>query len=81
MVYIDDIMVVRMRATRAHTGNRRSHHALDSVRVSVCSNCQSKHLRHTTCETCGHYRGKMIIDVKADIEKKAKKTKEKVVAR
>ena len=68
-------MVVRMRATRAHTGNRRSHHALDAVRLSVCSNCKSKHIRHTACSTCGHYRGKMIIDMKSKVDRKAKKSK------
>lgn len=64
-----------MRATRAHTGNRRSHHALDDVRVSICSNCNSKHLRHVVCENCGFYKGSMIIDVKSKINKKATKSK------
>ena len=70
-------MVVRMRSTRGHTGNRRSHHALDEVRLSICKDCGKAHLRHHACNNCGKYRGKMIIDVEKTIAKKQKKLKEK----
>lgn len=66
-------MVVRMRHTRAHTGNRRSHHALTGPRLSVCANCGANHLRHRACANCGHYRAKMVIDTVALAEKKAAK--------
>lgn len=66
-------MVVRMRHTRAHTGNRRSHHALTGPRLSVCANCQANHLRHHMCATCGQYRGKMMVDTVALTQKKAAK--------
>jgi large subunit ribosomal protein L32 len=70
-------MVNRMRATRAHRDNRRSHHALDDVRLSKCSNCSAMHLRHTLCMTCGTYRGKKLIDMTALIAKKTAKSKRK----
>lgn len=70
-------MVNRMRATRAHRDNRRSHHALDDVRLSKCPNCASMHLRHTLCTTCGSYRGKKLVDMTAQIAKKASKVKAK----
>jgi len=70
-------MVVRMRHTRAHTGNRRSHHALTGPRLSVCPNCSANHLRHRVCSTCGQYRGKMMIDTVALAEKKAAKKEQK----
>ena len=73
-------MVNRMRATRAHRDNRRSHHALDDVRLSKCSNCSSMHIRHTLCTTCGSYRGKKIIDMTASVAKKAEKAKVKAKA-
>ena len=66
-------MVVRMRHTRAHTGNRRSHHALTGPRLSACSNCATPHLRHRVCPNCGQYRGKMMIDTVALAQKKAAK--------
>ncbi|MEI6238453.1 MAG: 50S ribosomal protein L32 [bacterium] len=74
-------MVNRMRATRAHRDNRRSHHALTGVRLSKCSNCGGVHQSHTVCVTCGYYNGRQVIDVKAAITKKAKKTKEAETAR
>lgn len=73
-------MVVRMRSTRSHTGNRRSHHALKEPRLSRCVDCGSAHLRHRLCENCGKYKGKVLIDVHALLAKKEKKQKEKAKA-
>ena len=69
-------MVNRMRANRSHRDNRRSHHALDDVRLSKCSNCGEQHISHTLCEKCGSYNGKKVIDMTAIVAKKtAKKQK------
>lgn len=70
-------MVNRMRATRAHRDNRRSHHALDDVRLSKCGNCGAMHIRHVLCEKCGTYRGKKIIDMTAVVAAKHKKASAK----
>ncbi len=63
-------MVVRMRHTRAHTANRRSHHALSSPTLVVCE-CGSKRLKHRACLSCGRYRGRVILDVAAKAAAKA----------
>ena len=57
-------MTSRMRVTKGHSGNRRSHHALKAVRLSVCSNCGAKHERHKVCLECGFYRGKEVMTLK-----------------
>jgi large subunit ribosomal protein L32 len=57
-----------MRHTRGHTGNRRSHHALTAPTLSVCKNCGAKHRPHHMCLDCGHYNGKMVVDMKAKKE-------------
>ena len=57
-------MVVRMRHTRAHTANRRSHHALKAANIVACKNCQAMKAPHHVCDACGFYRGKKVIEVK-----------------
>lgn len=69
-------MVNRMRSTRSHTGNRRSHHALDAVRVSKCANCGAAHKSHTICMNCGWYNGRKVLDLAAKAAKAAKKTQD-----
>ena len=66
-------MVVRMRATRSHRNNRRSHHALDAARFSVCSNCKASHKSHTICMSCGWYNGRKVLDLAAKAVNKAKR--------
>lgn len=62
-------MVVRMRHTRAHTGNRRSHHALEATNLNACSSCGAMCVSHRACDACGHYKGKKVINVKAKAKK------------
>lgn len=70
-------MVVRMRHTRAHTANRRSHHALKNINPSLCKDCGHPKLSHAICPNCGKYKGKVVVNVNAKAEKKAKKAKKK----
>ncbi|MBC8465207.1 MAG: 50S ribosomal protein L32 [Parcubacteria group bacterium] len=70
-------MSVRMRHTRSHTKNRRSHHALSTPRLSTCGNCGAAHLRHRMCGECGTYRGREVIDVVAQKERKIERAKDK----
>lgn len=69
-------MVVRMRHTKAHTRNRRSHHALNEVPLVKCEDCQAWKQRHRVCMECGKYRGRTMIDVVAKAEKKTSKKSE-----
>ncbi|MDQ3014391.1 MAG: 50S ribosomal protein L32 [bacterium] len=66
-------MVNRMRHTRAHTGNRRSHHALKTQTLSLCSECGAPKMNHTMCLNCGKYKSRVVVDVKAALAKKEKK--------
>ncbi|MCX6819714.1 MAG: 50S ribosomal protein L32 [Candidatus Adlerbacteria bacterium] len=63
-------MVVRMRHTRAHTANRRSHHALVAQTLAKCE-CGATRVSHRACPSCGRYRGRVVVDVAAKAQKKA----------
>lgn len=56
-------MVIRMRHTRSHTKNRRSHHALKAPTLAVCSNCGAHHRPHHMCLECGYYKGRQVMDL------------------
>jgi len=63
-------MVNRMRHTRAHTANRRSHHALKAANLVACKDCGAMKTPHKVCDACGMYRGKQVLKVKATKAKK-----------
>ena len=67
-------MVVRMRHTRAHTGNRRSHHALTAPAIS--NGADGLAHRHRVSPVTGKYKGVQVIDMtKGESKKEAKATK------
>lgn len=70
-------MSIRMRQTHSKTRKRRSHHGLKEPRLSKCPNCGAYHVRHRMCENCGQYRGRVVVDMTAKLEKKEKKLKQK----
>lgn len=53
-------MSVRMRHTKGHTGNRRSHHALAGVATVKDAESGVLRLPHRLDEATGMYRGKQI---------------------
>jgi len=67
-------MTVRMRHTRSHTKNRRSHHALVNPTLSK-DGSGNFHLRHRVSKVSGTYRGRKVLDQSAKLEKKAKNVK------
>ncbi len=68
-------MTVRMRHTRAHTGNRRSHHALENPTLSKDTESGVVHLRHRASKITGKYKGRTVVNVEKKALKKVKKTK------
>lgn len=68
-------MVVRMRSTRSHTGNRRSHHALKNPALTVDSSTGAVHLRHRASAVTGKYKGLVAIDLDKKLARKEKRAK------
>ena len=61
-------MSIRMRHTRGHTGNRRSHHALSEANVVKDKESGNLRLPHRIDEITGRYRGKQIFTPKVKME-------------
>ncbi len=57
-------MSIRMRHTRGHTGNRRSHHALSATKTVQDKESGNLRLPHRLDEATGMYRGKQIAPAK-----------------
>lgn len=74
-------MVVRMRHTKSHTANRRSHHALKAPKTTTDPKTGGTHLRHRIDMTTGMYKGRKVIDVVSKVAKKQDKAKAKVSAK
>ena len=58
------IMSIRMRHTKGHTANRRSHHALVGIRAVKDKESGNLRLPHHLDEATGMYRGKQIFSPK-----------------
>ena len=69
-------MVVRMRHTRAHTANRRSHHALKGTRLTA-SKEGTVHPRHRVLLDGSQYRGRSVMDVASKRLARAQKAAKK----
>ncbi len=65
-------MSIRMRHTRGHTGNRRSHHALSETNVVKDKESGNLRLPHRIDEVTGVYRGKQIFVPKVKTEHRPK---------
>ena len=67
-----------MRATHAHTRNRRSHHALSGKRLSVDTKTGAVHPRHRAMLDGTPYRGRSVMDkTKKAVKSKIVKSDEK----
>lgn len=63
-----------MRHTHSQSAQRRSHHALIGVRVTLCESCGSPRMNHRACVNCGKYNKRETLNVYKKLDKKTKKT-------
>jgi len=69
--------VPKKRTTKSRQGKRRMHIYLKAPQFSICPKCKKPMIPHTVCQTCGYYKGKMVIDVFSKLSKKERKKKER----
>lgn len=65
-------MTVRMRHTRSHSNNRRSHHKIAKPTLSK-DKSGNLHMRHRLTSETGTYRGRQVLNTSTKIKKATKK--------
>ncbi len=74
-------MVVRMRINRSQTRSRRLDKGLKEKSLILCPECGSRKRPHRACDNCGMYKGRMVIDVNAELARKERRKQAKMIAR
>ena len=80
-MYTGRYIVNHMRHTHSQSAQRRSHHALTSVRLTLCESCGAPKMNHRVCTNCGKYDKREVLNVYKALDKKTKKTKEASTAK
>lgn len=52
----------KRKISKSRRDRRRAHDALKAPQLVACDNCGERKLPHILCPSCGHYRGRKIID-------------------
>ena len=72
--------VPKWHRSKSRQGQRRMHIFLKAPKFAACKKCGKSVLPHTLCANCGTYRGREVIDVLANLDKKQRKQKKKELA-
>lgn len=51
--------------SKGRTHRRRAHDALTRIQLVECPSCHAPRPQHRVCPSCGNYRGKVVLEVKA----------------
>jgi len=68
-----------MRRNRSQTAKRRSHHSIAAGRMAKCE-CGAQRMPHRACPACGKYRGRVVIDMVARVEREQRRVKRRAKA-
>lgn len=70
-------MVIRMRHTRAHTGNRRSHHALKNPPITADASTGVTRRRHRASAESASFQGRIVSSIEKKLARQARRKAEK----
>ena len=57
------MVVPKKKTSKSKRDMRRAHDALVQVRSGECTNCGARKRSHHVCASCGHYRGRQVVDM------------------
>lgn len=66
----------KKRLTSTRSGNRRTHLAKQSMKLTSCNKCQSPALAHHVCAECGYYKGEDVLELERKENEKKERQKE-----
>lgn len=69
--------VPKQRKTKSRRNQRRMHQHLETPSLVSCRKCGKPKRSHATCDYCGYYRDREVIDVLKDMGQKEKKKRQK----
>lgn len=65
--------VPKQRHNSSRKNRRRGgHKKLTALKMTACSNCKTMIPSHQACPSCGYYKGKSVIEIKAKAKKAVK---------
>ncbi|MCD6519853.1 MAG: 50S ribosomal protein L32 [Anaerolineae bacterium] len=56
----------KRKLSKGRSRRRRSHLALQRVKLVECPSCHAMHLPHRVCPSCGMYRGVAVLNVESE---------------
>lgn len=59
-------IVQQRRVSKSRKGMRRSHHALEELKLSTCPKCGKPIKPHIVCPNCGFYKGQKVLEIKGN---------------
>ncbi len=54
--------VPKRRTSKSKKNMRRAHDFLTPVQLVSCPNCGERTMPHRACRSCGHYRGRRVLE-------------------
>lgn len=63
----------KKRMSSVRSGNRRRQIGLVLPATQTCPNCKSQMIKHRACQVCGHYRGRLVVNVALPAARKGAK--------
>ncbi len=55
--------VPKHKVSKRRQGFRAAHQYIEVPPLTTCRTCGQKHRTHYVCPHCGHYRGRLVLDV------------------
>jgi large subunit ribosomal protein L32 len=59
----------KRKLSRGRRDRRRAQDALTAQNLVQCSNCGEMRLPHRVCPSCGHYKGKEVVNMEEEKKK------------